>query len=445
MGRHAAQDEEKIKRMSVWMLSILCTMAHVPSLMLRYVPFREKTDKKQRIILLCCYGIGLAGNVLVYLRLARAGLITVSSYKVDLIVFCIIMAVVNILVIRGYVKEQLFTFGITALEILMILAAAAYITDLIGYETIEQGLIIENILGLIIYAVLYPGLRKLMRDTVTPFLDMKVYHYWNTIWFIPIAMFLGSVLAFGKETYTATLMQLVSRLLIGAATLLLCKSIAKDYQNLQKQEEMTRQMEQQKGYYQALTEAVRTEREARHDFKHQIVAVRGYLESGNAEELQEYCDMAERKLMDIAEIPYTGNAAADGVLYHYACMAKEKQIAFSVCCSLSDLTMSDSDLCCILGNALDNAVTACASWDGERKIRVMAKKEHNIVLITVDNTFDGVLLRKDGKILSKKRKNEEGIGIGSMKKICEKYGGTCEFRCQGNLFEASFFLMTDMA
>ena len=87
MGRHAAQDEEKIKRMSVWMLSILCTMAHVPSLMLRYVPFREKTDKKQRIILLCCYGIGLAGNVLVYLRLARAWLITVSSYKVDLIVF----------------------------------------------------------------------------------------------------------------------------------------------------------------------------------------------------------------------------------------------------------------------------------------------------------------------------------------------------------------------
>ena len=61
----------------------------------------------------------------------------------------------------------------------MILAAAAYITDLIGYETIEQGLIIENILGLIIYAVLYPGLRKLMRDTVTPFLDMKVYHYWR--------------------------------------------------------------------------------------------------------------------------------------------------------------------------------------------------------------------------------------------------------------------------
>ena len=445
MDRHVAQDEEKIKKMSVWMLSILCTMAHVPSLMLRYVPFREKTDKKQRIILLFCYGIGLAGNVLVYLRLASAGLITVSGYKIDLIVFCIIMAIANILVIRGYVKEQLFIFGITALEILMILAAAAYITDLIGYETIEHGLIIENFLGLIIYAVLYPGLRKLMRDTVTPFLDIKTHNYWSTIWFIPIAMFLGSVLAFGKETYTATLMQLASRLLIGAATLLLCKSIAKDYQNLQKQAEMTRQMEQQKGYYQALTEAVRTEREARHDFKHQIAAVRGYLESGNVEELQEYCDMAERKLMDIAEIPYTGNAAADGVLYHYACMAKEKQITFSVCCSLSDLTMSDSDLCCILGNALDHAVTACAAWGGERKIRVMAKREHNMVLIMVDNTFDGVLLRKDGKILSKKRKNEEGIGIGSMKKICEKYGGTCEFRSQGNLFEASFLLMTDMA
>lgn len=416
-------------------------MAHVPSLMLRYVPFREKTNRKQKTILLWCYGISLAGNVVVYLRLARSGLITISCYKIDLIVFCIIMAIVNILVIRGYVKEQLFTFGITALEIMMILAVAAYVTDQIGYETIEHGLIIENILGLAIYAVLYPGLRKLMRDTVTPFLDIKAHNYWSTIWFIPIAMFLGSVLAFGKESYTSTPMQLISRLLIGVATLLLCKSIAKDYQNLQKQTEMTMQMEQQKGYYQALTEAVRMEREARHNFKHQIAAVRGYLESGNTEELQEYCDMAERRLLDVADIPYTGNAAADGVLYHYACMAKEKQIAFSVCCSLSNLAMSDSDLCCILGNALDNAVTACMAWDGKREIRVMATREHSIVLITVDNTFDGCLLKKDGKILSKKRKDEEGIGLVSMKKICEKYGGTCEFRSQGNRFEASFFLM----
>lgn len=429
--------------MLVWILSILCTMAHVPSLMLRYVPFKEKTNRKQKSILLCCYGIGLAGNVLVYLRLARDGFITISFYKIDLMVFCVIMAIVNILVIGGYVKEQLFTFGITALEILMILAVAAYITDQIGYEDIEHGLVIENILGLLIYAVLYPGLRKLMRDTVTPFLDMKAHTYWNTIWFIPIAMFLGSVLAFGKESYTSTPMQLISRLLIGAATLLLCKSIAKDYQNLQKQTEMTMQMEQQKGYYQALTEAVRMEREARHDFKHQIAAVRGYLENGNTEELQKYCDMEEKRLLDVAEIPYTGNAAADGMLYHYACIAKENQITFSVYCSLSDLAMSDSDLCCILGNALDNAVTACAACDGDREIRVMAKREHNIVLITVDNTFDGVLLKKDGQILSKKRKDEEGIGLGSMKKICEKYGGTCEFRSQGNRFEASFFLMMD--
>ena len=120
------------------------------------------------------------------------------------------------------------------------------------------------------------------------------------------------------------------------------------------------------------------------------------------------------------EIPYTGNAAADGVLYHYACIAKEKRISFKVYCKLDGLSISDTDLCCLLGNALDNAVNACETYNGERYIMISSEKNRDMLMLTIDNSFDGIVERKGEKILSRKRENKEGIGIRSMRQICEK-------------------------
>lgn len=199
--------------------------------------------------------------------------------------------------------------------------------------------------------------------------------------------------------------------------------------------------EHQKGYYRALTEAVQNERVNRHNFKHQLEAMRGFLESGNSKELWEYCDRTEEKLKGLTEIPYTGNSAADGLLYHYACLSKEKNILFSVCGKLSGHSVSDTDLCCVLGNALDNAITACEAYDGERYIKIRIEEKEKMLLLTVDNSFDGIFLRDGEKIFSRKRKQEEGIGIWSMRQICDKYRETCKFLEKGNEFEASFLMI----
>ena len=46
------------------------------------------------------------------------------------------------------------------------------------------------------------------------------------------------------------------------------------------------------------------------------------------EGLRGYCDDLELEEMGKVTIPYTGNAAADGVLYHYGCIARAKNIEF---------------------------------------------------------------------------------------------------------------------
>ena len=72
------------------------------------------------------------------------------------------------------------------------------------------------------------------------------------------------------------------------------------------------------------------------------------------------------------------------------------------------------------GNALDNAVTAAGQYEGKRFIEVATEKKHDMLLITVDNSFDGILFQENGKIYSKKRQNkQEGIGILSMKNFAK--------------------------
>lgn len=386
------------------------------------------------------YGTGIFLDLMLCLWIIKTGRMTIAFYKFNLLFYCVIMGIVNILIIKGYMKEHLFSFGLTALIVWITFAIGAYVTDKIGYDTLEQGIILETGIGFCIYLFCYRWYRKLMYRTIAPFLDIECKDYWNNIWFIPIAMFLSGLFSHGLEEYTATVNQLISRILIGLATIVLCHRMAQDYRSMQEKSQLNEQLEMQKGYYRSLTESVKAERKVRHNFKHQLAALKGFLDTGNKEELQQYCDDLETALLHVTEIPYTGNAAADSLLYHYAGIAKEKQISFSVCCKLDNLFLSDTDLCCLLGNALDNAVTACEKCDGERYVNVSSEKTEDMLLFVIDNSFDGIILKKDDKILSRKRENKEGIGIQSMKQICEKYDGISRFEAKGNQFEASFML-----
>lgn len=425
----------------IGVVSLLCIFAHVPSLLLRIVPFYEKISAKDKCRLTAIYLAGLAVDFGICMWMGINQVIDVPFYKVNLIVFCIVMAVVNVQIVRGYTKVHLFVFGIVADIVMITLAVGAYISSHLGMQGDAAGIAQTSVIAIIIYAVLYPLLRRLMRYTVTPFLEIDCKNYWDSIWFIPIALFFASIFSDSADVYTSTFAQMLSKCLIGAATILLCIAIARDHQRFRNEEKMNQQIDQQKGYYQALTGQVLAEREARHNFRHQVAAIKGLLDADDLQGLRDYCDNLELEQMGKVDIPYTGNAAADGVLYHYGCLAKAKNIDFSVCCHLKDLSIPDTDFCTILGNALDNAVTAAGSYEGERYIEVFSEKKHDMLLITVDNSFDGILLQEKDKIYSKKReKGEEGIGILSIKKLCGKNGGTCKFEADGNRFQASFLL-----
>lgn len=426
------------------LISFVCVLAHIPTLILRIVPFYDKINKKQKYQLIGIYLAALVVNFLICLYKEQSGRLDVSFYKLNLVVFCVVMAAVNIWIVPGFTKVHLFVFGIVANVVMIILATASYTVILIGFQADSIGLAATSVIGVGFYCILYPLLSRILFRAVRPFLDIDCEDYWNRMWLIPIAMFLAGLFSNEIDVYTATFWQMLSKCLIGVATLMLCLSTANAHKRFLTEELMNQQIDEQKGYYNALTEQVLVEREIRHNFRHQVAAIRGFLETDNIQGLREYCDDLELEQMGNIDLPYTGNAVADGVFYYYGQLAKAKNIRFSACCQLKNISVSDQDLSIILGNALDNAVTAAESYDGERYIEVLSEKKNDMLLITVDNSFDGKLLQENGKIYSKKRgKRQEGIGLLSVKKLCEKNGGSSKIEVDGNRFQASFLLKNE--
>ena len=327
------------------------------------------------------------------------------------------------LVLRGHIREHLFTCGLVMLMIVMVFSTVGYLQTFCSVADTSWQIIINAALTLAICAALYPMLRWLMTHTVTPFLSMDCGNYWKNVWFIPLLMFLACFCAVPADGYVNTPRQLLSRLFLCGAALFVCRSMAQDNARLRREQAIAHQLSMQKEYYAALSDNVANARKTRHDIKHHLAAIEHFLTENDKAGLAEYCGELTVRINTETSIPYTGNAAADGILFHYTQLAAEKGIDFTVCGTIENGCIAEIDLCTLLGNALDNAIAGALTASKKRYISFMVSTEDNILLFLVQNSFDGVLHEQGKKLLSRKEGGEHGIGLASMQSVCQRYGG----------------------
>ena len=88
------------------------------------------------------------------------------------------------------------------------------------------------------------------------------------------------------------------------------------------------------------------------------------------------------------------------------------------------MTVSESDICLVIANLLENAFEASMKLDRDKRQIKMFARPHSekILLISVENAFNGEITEKDGFFGSSKR-NGNGIGTQSVRRIAEKDGG----------------------
>ena len=98
---------------------------------------------------------------------------------------------------------------------------------------------------------------------------------------------------------------------------------------------------------------------------------------------------------------------------HFCLRFKENQIPFSIDIDLPrKLPVSEIDMCLIMSNLLENALEASLRTEKTKRYIKFQAYLHsdNVVLITVENKFDGIIKEKNGVFQSSKRKGGAEYG-----------------------------------
>lgn len=425
-------------------LLVACTITAclVLGALLRYMPFAAAVEPNQKRTLTVVYtALSVVFLVCMTVEMYLEGLLSCFDYlRYGGILYAAILTLVNIFVIRGRVREHLFVFGIVLNCTYLLLSVPNYLISVMGWLSTEQSVcVVIGSYGVLMLLSYWP-LNKLLSTAITPFLYMENAKLWRTVWFIPIVFFGARYSSLGGDHDSGNLVQLAGSVLTAVVMIFLCLRIAADHGRLQEQKLMEVQLAAQKLHYNELRVKVEEARKAKHDFKHHVAVIRHYIDMDDKEGLHQYCDELISREDTEGTIPYTGNAAADGVIYHFMQRSRQNQIHFDFSGSIRTPGIADIDLCALLGNALDNALTGCMTLPEGRSITMVSQSEQKLLSVVIRNTFDGKVDQSGDALLSRKRENRPGIGISSMESICKRYGGSFEMQWDDSYFTVMILL-----
>lgn len=159
----------------------------------------------------------------------------------------------------------------------------------------------------------------------------------------------------------------------------------------------------------------------RHDYRHHIQTMKVHAANGEYEEITKYLDMLDDDLTNVDTVIRTGNRMADAILNSKLSLAAEKEIQVKAEAKIPvSLTVSELDLCIIIGNLLDNAIEACMELPPSgRLIRIYMEMKGNYLYLALTNTAGGKKKRGFGTT----KGEGHGLGIARVDGVVKRCGG----------------------
>lgn len=193
--------------------------------------------------------------------------------------------------------------------------------------------------------------------------------------------------------------------------------------------------------YRRILERMEHGRRLRHDLKHHLLVIQGFLEHDETDKVRDYLTQYLEQTDRFTVTKVCGNPVVNMLVCHYMDLAKENDITFEPQIHIPDtLIIQNTDLSVLLGNLLENAFEAAAGASGEhRDIRLKIACPGKMLMIAAENGFNGVV-RQDGERYLSTKHNHRGLGLKSIAQIAQKYNGSVEFVHNDMVFHTSIML-----
>lgn len=173
----------------------------------------------------------------------------------------------------------------------------------------------------------------------------------------------------------------------------------------------------------------------RHDMRHHFSLLQGLASKGHIEEIKEYLRTAQSDMDAITPIRFCKNETVNLILSAFAAKAKQSGILFTIDAKLPDsLPFSDTELCSLLSNALENAIQASENIaDSNKRIIILhVYSKNNKLCIDLRNSYQTKPAFHKGLPVSKEPGH--GFGTKNMAHIVEKHGGIFRFSVKDGWF-----------
>ena len=317
-----------------------------------------------------------------------------------------------------------------------LITADLHITENELWFRTSAGIFYNVICLLFVLAAWYPA-RHCVQTMIA---DENFAQTWYVFWILPV-IFIGVNLfmipKYRSTLYTGRVLQCYIVLSLVLLIILLLFYVM----FLMMAVSLNRNARLQQERYENLCMAIEEAKQARHDIRHHFVQLSSLAEQGDMEKIKKYLSATTEKISDY-NLHFCENQAVDSVFGYYSTLAQKENIPFHALVSLpTDLSIDEINLCLVFPNLLENAIQASVKTEpARRKINAEVYPHHNhLLLIHVENTFDGKI-QQENNIFQSSKRSGNGIGIESVRHITAKNGGACDFTYEDGIFSAKIML-----
>lgn len=177
-------------------------------------------------------------------------------------------------------------------------------------------------------------------------------------------------------------------------------------------------------YYQGLQQQEHQVRALRHDLRNHLTVILGLLKKRDTQGAIGYLEQMVSSPALQGSKRFCDNEAANVVLSAKAEVMEQEGITADFAVSLpKELSVTDTDLAALLGNALDNAIEGVQNAT-TKKIIFRCRVDKGLLMLRLENPVGGEV--NQDLSTTKKEKTSHGFGLPGMREIARRYHGTLE-------------------
>lgn len=187
-----------------------------------------------------------------------------------------------------------------------------------------------------------------------------------------------------------------------------------------------------------LTKAQNKQKKFNHNYKNQLNALSMLLKTKNYEKADSFINDILKTIEQNESYTYCVNPTVNATLNYKAHIAQKNNIKL-----ITDIVIpeeienvSETDLCSLFSNLLDNAIEAVSLLpEEERYINVKARCNKIMFIVETQNPVKENIEVEKGKLpkTTKPNKAEHGLGLSIIEKIAKQSGGMMEFSCEDKI------------